>query len=44
LGIGLTLARRIVALHGGQLTAASAGIGKGAEFTVSLPLLAESRI
>jgi signal transduction histidine kinase len=44
LGIGLTLARRIVRVHGGDLKAASAGIGKGAEFTVSLPLLVESRI
>jgi len=39
LGIGLTLARRIVALHGGDITAVSAGAGQGAEFTVSLPLL-----
>ncbi len=39
LGIGLTLARRIIALHGGEITAKSPGIGKGAEFTVSLPLL-----
>jgi PAS domain S-box-containing protein len=41
LGIGLTLARRIVALHGGSITVASAGTGKGAEFTVRLPRLAE---
>ena len=39
LGIGLTLARRIVALHGGDITVRSDGVGKGAEFTVSLPLL-----
>ena len=39
LGIGLTLARRIVALHGGDITVRSAGVGKGSEFTVSLPLL-----
>ena len=39
LGIGLTLARRIVALHGGDITVKSDGIGKGAEFIVSLPLL-----
>jgi PAS domain S-box-containing protein len=39
LGIGLTLARRIVALHGGEITVASAGVGKGSEFTVALPLL-----
>ena len=39
LGIGLTLARRIVALHGGSIQARSDGPGKGAEFTVRLPQL-----
>ena len=39
LGIGLTLARRIVALHGGSISAHSDGPGKGAEFIVRLPLL-----
>jgi PAS domain S-box-containing protein len=39
LGIGLTLARRIVALHGGSISARSEGAGKGAEFVVRLPLL-----
>ena len=39
LGIGLTLARRIVALHGGSIAARSDGPGKGAEFTVTLPRL-----
>jgi hypothetical protein len=39
LGIGLTLARRIVALHGGSINASSPGAGKGAEFVVRLPLL-----
>jgi two-component system CheB/CheR fusion protein len=39
LGIGLTLARRLVDLHGGTVTATSAGLGKGSEFTVRLPLL-----
>jgi two-component system CheB/CheR fusion protein len=39
LGIGLTLARRIVALHGGTIRAASPGVGGGAEFTVTLPRL-----
>jgi CheY-like chemotaxis protein len=39
LGIGLTLARRIVALHGGNIVARSAGPGTGSEFTVTLPRL-----
>ena len=38
LGIGLTLVRRIVELHGGTVYAESAGLGKGAEFVVALPL------
>jgi PAS domain S-box-containing protein len=38
LGIGLTLARRLVEMHGGRLTAASAGEGRGSEFTARLPL------
>ncbi len=36
-GIGLTIARSLVQAHGGTLTAASAGLGKGATFTVTLP-------
>jgi PAS domain S-box-containing protein len=39
LGIGLTLARRIVALHGGSIKAVSPGPGQGSEFCVRLPLL-----
>jgi two-component system CheB/CheR fusion protein len=39
LGIGLALVREIVALHGGRVEAASDGIGKGARFTLWLPLL-----
>ena len=42
LGIGLTLVRRIVELHGGTVTARSAGPGQGSEFVVTLP--AEGRI
>jgi CheY-like chemotaxis protein len=38
LGIGLTLARRLVELHGGTLVARSAGLGQGSEFIVELPL------
>jgi len=40
LGIGLSLVKRIVALHGGTVTARSAGPGQGSEFTVTLPLMA----
>jgi len=36
-GIGLTIARSLVHAHGGTLTAASAGLGKGATFTMTLP-------
>jgi PAS domain S-box-containing protein len=39
LGIGLTLVKRIAQLHGGTVSVASAGIGKGSEFIVTLPLL-----
>jgi len=37
LGIGLSLVRQLVELHGGKVTAASNGIGKGSHFTVVLP-------
>jgi CheY-like chemotaxis protein len=38
LGIGLTIVRHIVELHGGAVRADSAGEGQGATFTVTLPL------
>ena len=38
LGIGLALVRGIVALHGGNISADSAGEGRGSTFTVRLPL------
>lgn len=38
LGIGLTLARQLVELHGGRLFAESAGVGHGSVFVVRLPL------
>lgn len=40
LGLGLTIVQSLVELHGGSITAASAGDGHGAAFTVHLPLSA----
>jgi signal transduction histidine kinase len=37
LGIGLTLVRSLVQMHGGSVEARSAGLGQGSEFTVRLP-------
>jgi two-component system CheB/CheR fusion protein len=39
LGIGLTLVRQIVELHGGKVEALSDGVGKGSTFTVRFPRL-----
>ena len=38
LGIGLTLVRRLVEMHGGSVEASSDGVGLGTEFRVTLPL------
>lgn len=40
LGLGLTVVRRVLELHGGRVEARSAGLGQGSEFIVRLPLLA----
>jgi signal transduction histidine kinase len=41
-GLGLAIARRIVEAHGGSITASSTGTGKGATFTIRLPVFPQS--
>jgi len=44
LGLGLCLVKGMVELHGGSVSAKSEGLGKGAEFTIRLPLPDKKRI
>ncbi len=40
LGLGLAITRQLVEMHGGSIVAASEGLGRGATFTVTLPITA----
>jgi signal transduction histidine kinase len=42
LGVGLALSKRLVELHGGELTVSSEGKGRGSTFVISLPVLVEA--
>ena len=42
LGLGLPLVRRLVEMHGGQVSASSAGLGRGSAFVVTLPRVLET--
>jgi len=44
LGIGLALARSIVVLHEGRITAHSEGLGRGSVFTVRLPVVQQAKV
>ena len=42
LGIGLSLSRQFAEMHGGSVHASSAGLGKGSEFVVTLPVVSDA--
>jgi signal transduction histidine kinase/ActR/RegA family two-component response regulator len=44
LGIGLTLVRGLVELHGGRITASSKGVGQGSRFEVRFPLINQANV
>ena len=44
LGLGLTIVKSLVVLHGGQVEAHSGGLGRGAEFVVRLPALIDREV
>src|SRR5258705_10518708 len=41
LGIGLTVVRRLIELHGGRVEASSPGLGQGSEFALRLPTISD---
>jgi two-component system CheB/CheR fusion protein len=44
LGLGLALAKGLAELHGGRMEARSPGLGRGADFTLALPLMSDSPV
>jgi signal transduction histidine kinase/ActR/RegA family two-component response regulator len=44
LGVGLSLARKLVELHGGSIEAHSAGLGHGSQFVVRLPIVVDPEL